>query len=206
MITRIKTILIIVLVGIVTILNWLLAARQKEVDKLLSEKGVLADNLKSQAIIEKDKVIYRERINRSSREINKGNSKKEGTEGSAGSDVKTSVRYLPPEAKAEICVDLKGNTSLKVKNKGFCLCPAISCTLNNKGLRAGIEARLTYWGRYGLGVGINVGCTSNNNNYNPVKPFLSVERRISDIVAFMRNTTIGITYDGDLGISLGLTF
>jgi hypothetical protein len=202
MITRIKTILIIVLVGIVAILNWLFAARQKEVDKLLSEKGVLADNVKSQAIIEKDRIVYKERIKGRSREINKGNSKKEGSRGSDGSVLKTSVRYLPPEAKAEICVYLEGNTSLKIKNKGFCLCPAISCILNNKGLRAGIEARLVYWGRYGLGVGVNI----NRNRDSIVKPFLVLDRRISDIVPFMRNTTIGIAYDGDLGISLSLTF
>jgi hypothetical protein len=202
MITRIKTILIIVLVAVAAVLNWLLAARQKEVDKLLSEKGVLADNVKSQVIIEKDRIVYKERIKGSTRGINKGNSKKEGTKGSDGSVLKTSVRYLPPEAKAEICVYLEGNTSLKIKNKGFCLCPAISCTLNNKGLKGGIEARLVYWGRYGLGVGVNI----NRNRDSIVKPFLVLDRRISDIVQFMRNTTIGIAYDGDLGINLSLMF
>jgi hypothetical protein len=118
---------------------------------------------------------------------------------------------MPPESKAEISIDWQGNTKLKIKNKGFCLCPAISCTLNNKGLKAGIEARLAYRGMYGLGFGINLCRSGNNDNYNSVKPlgispFLLVERRISDIVPFMRNTTIGIAYDGDLGISISLMF
>jgi hypothetical protein len=109
---------------------------------------------------------------------------------------------LPPEGKAEISVDLEGNTNLKIKS----FSPAVNgiCSLNR--LKVGISSRFAYWGRYGLGVGINLCCSCNNNNYNTVKPFLSVDRRISDFVPFMRNTTVGIVYDGDFVIELSVFF
>jgi hypothetical protein len=201
MINNLKTLLIIVLIIIAIVLNWQLGYKQKEVDKLSADNGVLADNLKSQVIIEKERIVYKTRVNDPRDKVPRVN----GSRISETGKVKTEIKYLPPEGNAEINTDLNGNTTISIRNKGLCFEPCVSAVTTVEGVKAGLGARLAYWGRYGFGVGVNYLLDDNGSN-NIFKPQVVIDKRISDVVPFIRNTTVGIVYDGNIGASISIYF
>lgn len=141
---------------------------QNKIDKLTIENATLSEDLKNKTTIYKDKVIYQTRIKEK---------------------IVTQIKYLPPEGQAIITVDNNNQTILTVKQKGFCIYPAIQ-GLASKTLQIGLGVRIAYWNRYGLGLGLS----------NEIKPYLYIDRRISDFIPFCRNTSVGISYDGGVGL------
>jgi hypothetical protein len=139
-----------------------------KIDKLTIENATLSEDLKSKTTIYKDKVIYQTRIKEK---------------------VVTQIKYLPPEGQATITVDNNNQTTLTVKEKGFCIYPAFQ-GIASKTLQIGLGVRLAYWDRYGLGLGLS----------NEIKPYLYIDRRISDFIPFCQNTSVGISYDGGVGL------
>jgi hypothetical protein len=85
MISKVKTLLIIGLIVFIVSLLWQNGAKQEKIDKLTErssfEQGVMADNIKSQAVIYRDKIVYKER--KSDNKSTKSNKR----------NVKTSIKY-----------------------------------------------------------------------------------------------------------------
>jgi hypothetical protein len=193
-----------------------------KVEELQIEKSFLDSKLKSQVVIEKERIVYKTRVKDLKDNVTKDRDLKakdlkdnvtripesvcdllvyDPTQ-----KVKTENRYLPPEGKAEINTDLNGNTTISIKSRGLCFEPCVSAVTAQEGIKIGIGARLAYWNRYGLSIGVNYPLDNNNSNNNIPKPHVAIDRRISDIVPFMRNTTVGIVYDGKLAMVLSIFF
>jgi hypothetical protein len=159
-------------VGYFAINNYILNNRNDKLTientTISAENMVLWEKLKSKTVIYKDKIIqqikYQDRII-------------------------TVIKYLPPEGQAIITVDNNNQTTLTVKQKGFCIYPAFQ-GIASKTLQIGLGVRLAYWNRYGLGLGLS----------NEIKPYLYIDRRISDFIPFMQNTAVGVSYDGNIGV------
>lgn len=100
----------------------------------------------------------------------------------------TKIEYLPPESHTTITTDNNDQTELHIQQKGFCLFPAINGIASST-LQIGFGARLFYYDRYGLGAGIS----------SEFKPYLYIDRRISDFIPFFQNTSVGVSYDGNIG-------
>lgn len=107
----------------------------------------------------------------------------------------TVIKYLPPEGNATIATTDLGETLVKIKNKGLTLTPSASF-LMNKDFYAGLSLRLFFWNRYGGGIGFS----------SILKPYGFLDRRIDDFVPFMQNTSVGIFYDGSIGLQLSVYF
>lgn len=101
----------------------------------------------------------------------------------------TKIEYLPPESHTTITTNNQDQTELHIQQKGFCLFPAINGIASST-LQIGFGARLFYYDRYGLGAGVS----------NEFKPYLYIDRRISDFIPFFQNTSVGVSYDGNIGI------
>lgn len=102
--------------------------------------------------------------------------------------VVTVIKYLPPEGHTTITTDNNNQTTLNIQTKGFCLLPAIN-GIASQHLQVGFGARFLFWNRYGLGAGIS----------NEFKPYLYIDRRVSDFIPFFQNTSVGVSYDGNIG-------
>ena len=100
----------------------------------------------------------------------------------------TKIEYLPPESHTTITTDNNDQTTLNIQKKGFCVFPAIN-GIASQHLQLGFGARFFYWNRYGLGAGIS----------NEFKPYLYIDRRVSDFIPFVQNTSVGVSYDGNIG-------
>jgi len=100
----------------------------------------------------------------------------------------TKVEYLPPESHTTIITDNNNQTTLNIQKKGFCLLPAIN-GIASEHLQLGFGARFVYWNRYGLGLGLS----------SEIKPYLYIDRRVSDFIPFLQNSTVGVSYDGNIG-------
>jgi len=107
----------------------------------------------------------------------------------------TVIKYLPPEGSAAIATTDLGETLVDIKNKGFTLTPSASF-LMNKDFYAGLSLRLFFWDRYGCGIGFS----------SILKPYGFLDRRIDDFIPFMQNTSVGIFYDGSIGLQLSVYF
>lgn len=107
----------------------------------------------------------------------------------------TVIKYLPPEGSATIATTDLGETLVDIKNKGFTLTPSASF-LMNKDFYAGLSLRLFFWNRYGCGIGFS----------SILKPYGFLDRRIDDFVPFMQNTSVGIFYDGSIGLQVSVYF
>lgn len=101
----------------------------------------------------------------------------------------TVIKYLPPEGQATITTNNQDQTELHIQQKGFCLFPAVNGIASNT-LQIGFGARFLFWNRYGLGAGIS----------NEFKPYLYIDRRVSDFIPFFQNTAVGVSYDGNIGV------
>ena len=110
--------------------------------------------------------------------------------------VKTEVRYLPPEGRAEVVQPTGGLTEISVKRAGFTFRPAVQGFIG-KELKAGLGARLVYFDRYGAGVGLDT----------DLEGYLFVDRRLDDLTGLLKNTTVGI-YGGRtrIGLLFGVYF
>lgn len=105
----------------------------------------------------------------------------------------TKIEYLPPESHTTITTNNQDQTELHIQQKGFCLFPAVNSIASNT-FHFGLGARLFFLDRYGLGVGIS----------NELKPYLYIDRRISDFIPFFQNTAVGVSYDGNIGLIISI--
>ena len=103
--------------------------------------------------------------------------------------IKTVIKYLPPESSATITTNTDGQSSLTIQNKGFTIEPSASF-ISTSELLGGLSCRFLFWNRYGLGAGIS----------SEFKPYLYIDRRISDFIPFFQNTSVGVSYDGGVGL------
>ena len=160
-------IIFVILLSIIGYLGFCNYLNTTKIDKLTIENSKLAEDLKMKTVIYKDKIVFQTRYK---------------------DKVITKIEYLPPESHTIITTDNQDQTTLNIQTKGFCLFPAINSIASNT-FQFGFGARLFFWDRYGLGVGIS----------NELKPYLYIDRRISDFIPFCQNTAVGVSYDGNIG-------
>ena len=141
--------------------------KEKAINSLTEQNTTLAADLKAQiTFTPKRQIIYKTRTQ-------------------AG-EVKTVVKYLPPESTAEIKQSSDGeNIELSVNALGLTFRPALVGLLGQNA-KIGAGARLVYWQRYGAGLG---GAYSDQHIY----PFAFLDRRIDDLVPFFQNTSLGVS-------------
>lgn len=114
----------------------------------------------------------------------------------AGGTIKTEIKYVPPEGRAEVVQPTDGPAEISVKRAGFTFRPAVQ-GLVGKELKAGLGARLAYFDRYGAGVGMD----------SDLEGYLFVDRRLDDLTGILKNTTVGLYGGrGRLGVLVGVYF
>ena len=104
--------------------------------------------------------------------------------------------YDRPEGSVNVVQPASGPATVRVKHAGFTFRPAAQ-GLAGKDLKIALGARLMYFNRYGVGIGIA----------HDMEPYLFADRRIDDFVGIFKNTTVGV-YGGprSAGIMLGVYF
>ena len=153
----------------------------EENSSLRGKTAELSEQLKSQTVITKEKIVYKYRD-------------KEG-------NAKQNEIYVPSEGHIEIITPKEDETIkpstvdnffntiieqtdgsiIKIQNKGWAFAPEIGI-LYTKELEAALQFRLLYWNRYNAGVGIS----------HKETVFIYGSRHLSDIFTFLQNTSIQI--------------
>ncbi len=153
--------------------NWW---RDRQIDKLAEQTGTLSDEQSARVVVKDNKLT--------------------ATVRQADGSVKTEVKYLPPEGRAEVVQPTDGDTEISVKRAGFTFRPAVQGVVG-KELKAGLGARLVYFDRYGAGVGLDTDLSG----------YLFVDRRLDDLTGLLKNTTVGLYGGrGRLGLLVGVYF
>ncbi|MDR1474597.1 MAG: hypothetical protein LBS38_02775 [Endomicrobium sp.] len=105
MITRVKSILIIVLVAIVFILKWQADRKESKIESLAFKQGKVQNlnkDLKAQIVLSHNEISVAKRTKENKVEVR--------------------TSYLPQEGKVLVCVGKnKGQISIKTQNKGVCM-------------------------------------------------------------------------------------
>ncbi len=153
--------------------NWY---RGRKIDELAAQTGTLSDSQAALVVVKDNKLT--------------------ATVRQADGSVKTEVKYLPPEGRAEVVQPTDGATEISVKRAGFTFRPAVQGLLGEE-LKAGLGARLVYFDRYGAGVGLDT----------DLEGYLFVDRRLDDLTGLLKNTTVGL-YGGRsrIGLLFGVYF
>lgn len=153
--------------------NWW---RGRQIDKLAAQSGTLTESQAARVEIKDNKLTATMR-------------QPDGT-------VKTEVKYVPPEGRAEVLQPTAGTTEISVKHAGFTFRPAVYGLVDKK-IKAGLGARLAYFDRYGAGVGLDT----------DLEGYLFVDRRLDDLTGLLKNTTVGLYGGrGRLGVIVGVYF
>ena len=153
--------------------NWW---RGRQIDKLAAQSGTLTERQAARGARKDNKLTATVR-------------QPDGT-------VKTDVKYVPPEGRAEVLQPTDGPAEISVKRAGFTFRPAVQ-GLVGKELKAGLGARLVYFDRYGAGVGLDT----------DLEGYLFVDRRLDDLTGLLKNTTVGLYgCRGRIGVLVGVYF
>lgn len=153
--------------------NWW---RGRQIDKLAAQSGTLPDSQNARVVVKDNKLT--------------------ATVRQADGGVKTEVKYLPPEGRAEVVQPTEGPTEISVKRAGFTFRPAVQGLMGQE-LKGGLGARLVYFNRYGAGLGLDT----------DLEGYLFVDRRLDDLTGLLKNTTVGLYGGrGRLGILVGVYF
>ena len=153
--------------------NW---HKGRQIDKLAAQTGTLPDSQSARVVVKDNKLT--------------------ATVRQADGSVKTDVKYVPPEGRAEVLHPTDGATEISVKRAGFTFRPAVQ-GLVGKELKAGLGARLVYFNRYGAGLGLDT----------DLEGYLFVDRRLDDLTGLLKNTTVGLYGGrGRLGVFVGVYF
>ncbi len=108
--------------------------KQKQLEAALSQNTVLADGIKRQFILERNKIIYKYRT-------------------SCGeAEVKT--YFIPVEGRAEINETRQDEAEISITKTGFTFKPFAAAAYGT-GASFALGARLFYFNRYGLGAAVN---------------------------------------------------
>jgi hypothetical protein len=181
MITRIKTILIIVLVAIVFILKWQIDRKERKVEALAFKDAKvqsLNKDLKAQIVLSQNEIKVAKRTKENKVEVRSS--------------------YLSQEGKVLVCVGKNnGKMSIKTQNKGACMRLSVGLAYTDD-VYAGIGLKLFYWCRWGCEAGLNF-------NNSKIKPFICLSRNICDMCKIFKNTSIGIAYDGNIGFRVSVS-
>ncbi|MDR2644902.1 MAG: hypothetical protein LBB44_02830 [Endomicrobium sp.] len=172
--------LILVLVITVFIFKWQLSYKQGKIDELnfkQNPREILRDNLQSQISIRQNEISIVKR------------DKKEG--------VLVKRSYLPQESKVLVSTRKDGKVEIKSQSKGVCMRLNAGVVYTDDGY-AGIGLKFFYWGRWGCEAGLNF------NNFK-IKPFICLSRNMSDMCKILKNTSIGITYDDNIGFRVSVS-
>lgn len=153
--------------------NWYKA---RQIDKLSAKSGTLTESQAARIVVKDNKMT--------------------ATVRQADGSVKTDVKYVPPEGRAEVLQPTDGPAEISIKRAGFTFRPAVQ-GLVGKELKAGLGARLAYFDRYGAGVGLDT----------DLEGYLFVDRRLDDLTGLLKNTTVGL-YGGRsrIGLLVGVYF
>lgn len=173
--------IIIILLALIAFLSFRVVYLNNQNIALRGKTAELSEQLKSQTIITKEKIVYKYR----------------DTEGKP----KQQEFYVPSEGSIEIITpkeneDIKpgkieglfnniieqtDGSLIKIQNKGFAFAPEAGF-IYSKEFEATLQLRLMYWNRYNAGIGIGHKQTI----------FIYGSRNISDILNFTRNTSFQI--------------
>ena len=170
---RLISVLALLIIAGLLFSNWW---RGRQIDKLAAQTGTLADSQSARVVVKDNKLT--------------------ATVRQADGSVKTEVKYVPPEGRAELLSPTDGTTEISVKRVGFTFRPAVQ-GLVGKELKAGLGARLAYFDRYGAGVGLDT----------DLEGYLFVDRRLDDLTGLLKNTTVGLYGGrGRFGLLVGVYF
>lgn len=153
--------------------NWW---RGRQIDKLAAQSGTLPDSQAARVVVKDNKLTATVR-------------QPDGT-------VKTEVKYVPPEGRAEVVQPTEGPAEISVKRAGVTFRPAVQGLIGQE-LKGGLGARLVYFNRYGAGLGLDT----------DLEGYLFVDRRLDDLTGLLKNTTVGL-YGGRkrMGLMVGVYF
>lgn len=173
--------IIIVLLALIAFLSFKVVYLNNQNIALRGKTAELSEQLKTQTIITKEKIVYKYRDK-------EGNAKQQEV-------------YIPSEGKVDIItpkdnetikpskidnffneiIEQTDGSLIKIQNKGFCFAPELGA-IWSKEFEASLQLRLMYWNRYNAGVGIG----------HKETIFIYGSRNISDILNFTRNTSFQI--------------
>lgn len=173
--------IIIVLLALIAFLSFRVVYLNNQNIALRGKTAELSEQLKTQTIITKEKIVYKYRDK-------EGNAKQQEV-------------YIPSEGKVDIItpkdnetikpskidnffneiIEQTDGSLIKIQNKGFCFAPELGA-IWSKEFEASLQLRLMYWNRYNAGVGIG----------HKETIFIYGSRNISDILNFTRNTSLQI--------------
>lgn len=153
--------------------NWW---RGRQIDKLAAQTGTLPDSQAARVVVKDNKIT--------------------ATVRQADGTVKTQVKYVPPEGRAEVLQPTEGPAEITVKRAGFTFRPAVQGLIGQE-LKGGLGARLVYFNRYGAGLGLDT----------DLEGYLFVDRRLDDLTGLLKNTTVGLYGGrGRFGVLVGVYF
>lgn len=173
--------IIIILLALIAFLSFRVVYLNNQNIALRGKTAELSEQLKSQTIITKEKIIYKYR----------------DTEGKP----KQQEFYVPSEGSIEIItpkenenikpgkieglfsniIEQTDGSLIKIQNKGFAFAPELGA-IWSKEFEATLQLRLMYWNRYNAGIGVG----------HKETIFIYGSRNISDILNFTRNTSFQI--------------
>ena len=173
--------LIIVLLALIAFLSFRVVYLNNQNIALRGKTTELSEQLKTQTIITKEKIVYKYRDKE-------------------GKPLQQEI-YVPSEGKVDIItpkdnetikpskidnffneiIEQTDGSLIKIQNKGFCFAPELGA-IWSKEFEATLQLRLMYWNRYNAGIGIG----------HKETIFIYGSRNISDILNFTRNTSFQI--------------
>ena len=170
---KLISITVLLVIAGLLVSNWY---KGRQIDKLAARTGTLAESQDARVVVENNKLTATVR-------------QVDGT-------VKTQVKYVPPEGRAEVVQPTEGPAEITVKRAGFTFRPAVQGLIGQE-LKGGLGARLVYFNRYGAGVGLDT----------DLEGYLFVDRRLDDLTGLLKNTTVGL-YGGRkrFGVLVGVYF
>lgn len=153
----------------------------KQNEDLRGKTAELSEQLKSQTIITKEKIVYKYRDS-------EGKPKEQSiyipSEGSVNIITPKDNENVKPSTLDNFfntIIDQNDGSVIMIQNKGFCLAPEIAA-IYSKELEVAIQVRLLYWNRYNAGIGFGHKDTL----------FIYGSRIISDILPFTRNASLEV--------------
>lgn len=162
----------------------------KQNEKLRGKTAELSEQLKSQTIITKEKIVYKYRDSEGKPKQQEYYFPSEG-----------SIEIITPKENEDIkptiidnffntIVEQTDGSLIKIQNKGLCFAP-LGSFFYSKELEFSLQLRLLYWNRYSFGFGYS----------DKETLFIFSDRHLSDILPFLKNTSIQVIYGKNLNLN-----
>lgn len=153
----------------------------KQNENLRGKTAELSEQLKSQTIITKEKIVYKYRDSEGGAKQQEIYIPSEGQVNIITPKDEETVKPSKKDSFFNTIIEQTDGSIIMIQNKGFCLAPEISA-LYSKEFEVGLQVRLLYWNRYNAGVGFTHKETA----------FIYGSRNLSDIFNFTRNTSLQV--------------